>query len=88
MTDQTPDPALEAEARALFEADPISDLEASWDYLAQYKKDDWRQTALIKRNRHRRYPFIKRADTGPCVTCGKQTYYTLDGVRIHRVCPS
>lgn len=42
---------LPDEARALFEADPSSTLEASWDYLAPYKKEDWIYRAFLARRR-------------------------------------
>lgn len=44
-------PILEAEARALFEADPSSKIEVPWDYLAPYKRADWIRIAGIRRSR-------------------------------------
>lgn len=45
--------AIEAEARAIFEADSSSDTEAAWEYLAPYKRRDWVRIAEIRRERER-----------------------------------
>lgn len=33
---------IETVAKRLFEADPHSDMEADWENLADYKKENWR----------------------------------------------
>lgn len=45
------DPTLEAEARALFEADPSSHYEADWNNLASYKRWAWIDVAQLNRSR-------------------------------------
>lgn len=59
MTTEEIPRSLEAEARTLFEADPSSKWEASWNNLASYKRWAWIDMVLIKRHRE------ESLDTGP-----------------------